>query len=229
VARALPRVLTLVALVLAAGLLTQPAAATEPELHVVSTGATVGTPVPGAHLTADLGTWEPPGPESYTFEWLRDGIPIPGALTQDYLVQAADVGHQVAPRVTGHRSGYTTAGFTADALTVRKIGSSLSLDVRRTHPPGQHRLVWTAITFITTERPWGTDGGTVTAFRVKDGRLKELGSALMARSSAFVRLPWKRAPLGRTRVVVCYGGSDVVESSCSPFDVVRRHPDDRGR
>jgi hypothetical protein len=54
VARALPRVLTLGALVLAAGLLTQPVTATEPELHVVSTGATVGTPVPGAYLTADL-------------------------------------------------------------------------------------------------------------------------------------------------------------------------------
>jgi hypothetical protein len=92
----------------------------------------------------------------------------------------------------------------------------------------KNRRVWTAITFMTTERAWGTDGGTVTAYKEKDGGLKELGSAAVARNSAFVRLPWKRAPVGKTRVVVCYDGSDVVEASCSPFDVVRR-PDQSAR
>jgi hypothetical protein len=29
--------------------------------------------------------------------------------------------------------------------------------------------------------------------------------------------------------VVCYDGSDVVEASCSPFDVVRRQHDDERR
>ena len=82
---------------------------------------------------------------------------------------------------------------------------------------------------MTTERPWATDGGTVTAYKVKDGRLKQLGSATVARGAAFVRLPWKRAPLGKTRVVVCFDGSDAVEASCSPFDVVRRSAHDIAR
>jgi hypothetical protein len=75
---------------------------------------------------------------------------------------------------------------------------------------------------MSIERPWSTDGGTIIAFKQKDGQLKELAQATLARGAAFVRLPWKRAPIGRSRVLVCYSGSDAVETSCSPFDVVRR-------
>jgi len=211
------------ALALTAGLLTHatPAQAAAPQpLHVVSHGPTQGTPVPGGFLTADLGTWNSP-PSSYTFEWLRDGVPIPGATSQDYDVKSGDVGDQIAPRVTGS-DGNSQETFTGDAVAVRKIGSSLTLDVRRVHPPGKNKLVWTAITFMSVERPWSTDGGTITAYKQKDGRLKELGRATLVRGAAFVRLPWKRAPIGKSRVLVCYAGSEAVESSCSPVDVVRR-------
>jgi hypothetical protein len=83
-------------------------------------------------------------------------------------------------------------------------------------------MVWTAIAFMSTERPWATDGGTVVAYRKKDRHWKELGTTVVARGAAFVRLPWKQAPVGRTKVKVCYLGSDVVAASCSPSDVVRR-------
>ena len=80
-------------------------------------------------------------------------------------------------------------------MIARKIGATLTLDVRRVHPaPGRVRLVWMAISFMTTERPWGTDGGTVAAYKKKDGRLKELGRAVVTRGAAFVRLPWKTRP-----------------------------------
>ena len=48
------------------------------------------------------------------------------------------------------------------------------------------------------------------AYKKKDDQLKPLGSAVVTRGAAFVRLPWKRAPHGRTKVLVCYQGSDVV-------------------
>ena len=124
--------------------------------------------------------------------------------------------------MTGH-AGPDTADFVGTAMTARKLGATLTLDVRRVHPtPGRVRLVWMAISFMTTERPWGTDGGTVAAYKKKDGRLKELGRTVVTRGAAFVRLPWKKAPVGRTSVMVCYLGSDVVEESCSPYAVVRR-------
>ncbi len=219
----LSRVVAGVTLVLTATLLThaQPAAAMPP-FAAVGHSPTQGTPVPGAFLTADLGTWTSP-PESYEFQWLRDGAPVPGAESQDYLAQTGDIGHLLQPRVTGHQ-GSSTADFVGTAMTIRKIGTSLTLDVRRVHPaPGKNRLVWMAISFMTLERPWGTDGGTVVAYKRKDEKIKPLGSAVVTRGAAFVRLPWKRAPHGRTKVVVCYQGSEAVAPGCSPWAVVHRN------
>jgi hypothetical protein len=210
-------------LALTAGLLTHavPAEATPPpSLHAVSHGPTQGTPVPGSVLTADPGTWSAP-PTSYSYEWLRDGAPIPGATTDKYAVLSSDVGHQLAPRVTAS-DGPSQDSFTGEAVAIRKLGSSLTLDVRRVHPPGKNKLVWTAITFMSVERPWSTDGGTITAFKEKDGGLKELGQATLLRGAGFVKLPWKKAPAGRSKVVVCFAGNDGVEASCSPVDVVHR-------
>jgi hypothetical protein len=221
VTRVLTRVAAWLALALVTGLVAHsaPAEADPPPFVAVGHSPTQGMPVPGAYLTADLGTWTWP-PESYDFQWLRDGAPIPGAVAQDYLVDASDIGHELQPHVTGHY-GSDTADFMGTAVPVRKIDATLRLDVRRVHPnPTKHRLVWTAISFMSTERPAATDGGTVTAYKKKDGRLKPLGSAVVARGAAFVKLPWKRAPHGRTKVLVCFDGSDVVAPSCSPFDVV---------
>ena len=110
-------------------------------------------------------------------------------------MQVADIGHPLAPEVTG-TPARTPPTSSATAMIVRKIGSTLTLDVRRVHPaPGRRRLVWMAISFMTTERPWATDGGTVTAYKKKDGQLKELGRAVVTRGAAFVRLPWKQRPV----------------------------------
>lgn len=221
--RVLARVAAWVALALTAGVLAHaaPAEAVPPPFVAIGHSPTQGVPVPGAYLTADLGSWTSP-PESYAFQWLRDGTPIPGAVARDYLVQADDVGHQLAPHVTGH-SGLDTADFMGTAVLARKIDATLRLDVRRVHPgPTQHRLVWAAISFMSTERPAATDGGTVTAYKKKDHETKALGSAVVTRGAAFVRLPWKRAPGGRTKVMVCFDGTDVVAPSCSPYAVVQR-------
>ena len=179
---------------------------------------------PGAYLTADLGTWStPPDPESYEFQWLRDGTAIAGATAQDYLVQVADVGHQLAPYVTGH-SGGQHRRLHRHAVTVRKIDSLAALDVRRVHPaPDQARLVWTAISFMSTERPWTTDGGTVTAYR-QQGRPAE-GARPAVRHPRRARscgCPGSGLRTAATKVMVCFQGSDVVDVSCSPLDVVRR-------
>ena len=90
-------------------------------------------------------------------------------------MQVADIGHTLAPEVTGH-SGPDTADFVGTAMTARKIGATLTLDVRRVHPaPAGRRLVWMAISFMTTERPWAP-----TAARWRRTRRRTAGS----RSSA---------------------------------------------
>jgi hypothetical protein len=224
VPRVLARVLAGVVLTLAVATL-QHAPVAQADAAFVATGhsPTQGTPVPGSYVTADLGTWTtPPDPDGYEFEWLRDGTSIPGATARDYLVQVADVGHQLEPFVIGH-SGSDSAHFFGTAVTVRKLESSVSLDVRRVHPaPGRARLVWSTISVMSTERPWPTDGGMVTAYRKKDGLWRQLGSTVVTRSAAVVRLPWKRVPFGRTKVRACFQGSDAVAVSCSTPHVVRR-------
>ena len=96
----------------------------------------------------------PPDPTSSSGS--ATALPIPGATAQDYLVQVADVGHTVAPQVTGHAGpGYTSTDLRRD----RGPGPQ---DRRHAHPrrsarppgPGRMRLVWMAISFMTTERPW---------------------------------------------------------------------------
>ena len=221
----LSRALAGLAVVLAATTLSHaPVARADPAFVATGHSPTQGTPVPGAYLTADLGTWSsPPDPDGYEFQWLRDGAAIPGAISQSYLVQVSDVGHELAPLVTGH-SGADSAHFVGTSDTVRKIGSAVSLDLRRVHPaPGKARLVWMAVASMSTERPWATDGGSVAAFRKKDGRWKPLAAGVVTRGAAFVRLPWKHAPHGRTRVKVCYQGSDAVDVSCSRPTGLRRH------
>jgi hypothetical protein len=218
----LVRVTGWLALALIAGVLVRPAAADAllPTFAAVGHSPTQGTPVPGALLVADLGTWSSP-PESYEFQWLRDGTPIAGADKREYVVQVSDIDHQLQPYVTGH-SGPEAAAFLGSPLVGRKLGATLRADVRRVHPtPTQHRLVWAAISFLSTERPWATDGAVVAAYKRKNGRLKELGRTVVTRGTAFVRLPWRRAPSGTTRVTVCFLGTDAVAQGCSPYAVVR--------
>ena len=193
-----------------------------PRLDGESSAPTQGTPVPGAYLTADLGAWQPAEPDTRAYQWLRDGAPIAGATSRDYLAQPADVGHLVAPQVTGSRRDYEPDTFTGTPVAVRKIGSSVTIEVKRLHPPGKNRLAWTGQVSLSTERPWTTDGGLVSLVRVDDGLNRVVGTGPVVRGQAFVQLPWKRAPRGRTKVIACFAGTEVVEASCSPVDVVRR-------
>jgi hypothetical protein len=87
---------------------------------------------PGDTLTCSPGTWTG-APTSTTFQWLRDGAPIPGATSADYTVTDADVGASIVCRVTATNSGGSTS---ADSNAV------LPTAVPQTHqdppPPPTH-------------------------------------------------------------------------------------------
>ena len=59
-------------------------------------------------LTADPGEWSPARHRT-SVRWLRDGEAIRGAKHRRYRLQAADVGHRIAARVTVRREGYRPA------------------------------------------------------------------------------------------------------------------------
>ena len=69
-----------------------------------------GTPQPGQVLTCANGSWSGSTPQSYAYQFLRDGTPAGVAGATTYTVDAADVGHGMSCRVTAtNRAGTTSA------------------------------------------------------------------------------------------------------------------------
>ncbi|KAF2415123.1 hypothetical protein B1729_01135 [Microbacterium sp. B35-04] len=91
------------------------------ERNVTVVEATLTTDVPivsgpakvGGVLTALPGTWTEGAELSY--QWLRDGVPIPGATSVSLKVTGPSGGHRISVEVTGSLSGYATASETSEA------------------------------------------------------------------------------------------------------------------
>ena len=49
-----------------------------------------------------------PNDATVAYAWLRDGVPIPGATTPDYLVVPADAGHRITGAVILTKPNYGT-------------------------------------------------------------------------------------------------------------------------
>lgn len=76
-----------------------------------------GTPRVGETLTAELATSAVPAPDSYGYQWSRDGEPIVGATDATYDVTVADHGAELRVTVTAHKAGYVPA-TTTDTVTI---------------------------------------------------------------------------------------------------------------
>lgn len=73
----------------------------------------------GSRVTAVTGTWTP-APVTKKYQWYRNGKPITGATRSTYTPVKADAGKKLTVKVTGSRSGYTTAVRTSTATTVAR-------------------------------------------------------------------------------------------------------------
>ncbi len=72
-----------------------------------------GTPAVGATLSASTGAWAGDMPQTYGYQWLRDGNPIAGATAASYVVTAADQGHSIAVRVVAANSSGSASATSA--------------------------------------------------------------------------------------------------------------------
>lgn len=93
-------------------LVTTTAGPSVPGLSASPTPTIAGGPRLGGTLTATVGTWGP-SPVALQVQWLRDGVPIPGATAITYRPAADDLGHTLSVRVTGSKPGYLTQARTS--------------------------------------------------------------------------------------------------------------------
>jgi hypothetical protein len=77
---------------------------------------------PGARLTVSPGSWDLPNLR-FSYQWLRDGAPIPGAVGGTYVVVDADAEHDLSVRVTATTPGRpTSAPVESVSVTVANRG-----------------------------------------------------------------------------------------------------------
>lgn len=92
---------------------TSPAIKVAPgQLSPTKAPAITGTPQVDATLTASPGTWSPAG-ATYAYQWLVDGVAVPGATKSTYTVGPDAVGGKVTVKVTAALSGYSKVAATS--------------------------------------------------------------------------------------------------------------------
>lgn len=64
-------------------------------------------------LTGVTGTWD--SSVKLTYQWLRDGLPISGAVAKTYKLTPSDVSHTISFRVTSTKAGYNTVVTTSSS------------------------------------------------------------------------------------------------------------------
>lgn len=124
-------------------------------------------PVVGTQLTANHGTWDPPG-VSYAYQWLADGNDIATASTsQSFTPTSAESGKKLSVKVTASKSGLTsateTSAETADVTGLPPVfGTPTNLTVTGT-TASTITVAWTKSTDATKYRLYyGIGAGTRT-------------------------------------------------------------------
>ncbi|MDF2920028.1 MAG: hypothetical protein K0S70_4246, partial [Microbacterium sp.] len=75
-----------------------------------------GSMTVGSKLTAVTGTWKP-SPDSFAYQWRRNGTLIAGATAPTYKLTAQDAGTKITVTAIGIKTGYTRTSVTSDAKT----------------------------------------------------------------------------------------------------------------
>ncbi len=120
----------------------------------------------GSTLSFAGGAWTP-SDAAVAYEWLRDGVVVPGATTPTYLLSDADVGHLVSVRATVSRERYQPAVQTADFGTVTTPSSqTVKAGGRRRGAVVTVRIAAPAV---------AAPGGAVTATRGRPRRHRQAG------------------------------------------------------
>ena len=124
-----------------------------------------GTPVVGELLTVLAPVFSVPGVET-TYQWLRDGVPIPGETGGTYTPSLEDVGHEISVGVTSTLAGLPVLSTVTNILPISAIGEeSLSATAAPT-VSGTARI---GKVLSASGTQWNQDGVTTTYQWLRDG------------------------------------------------------------
>lgn len=91
---------------------------------LVSSPVVTGIGVVGQTLTTTNGTWAGTLPITYTYQWIRNFVPISGATSQTYVLVSADAGSNVSCNVIATNS-FGVASDSSNEIAVITYEQSL--------------------------------------------------------------------------------------------------------
>jgi hypothetical protein len=181
------------------------------------------TPESGQQLTANPGTWTGDQPIVFTYQWLRcnpggqNCVEIPTATTQNYTVQAADVGNTLRVRVTATNASGSTPATSDNTSAVTAAppppAPGSTIPVTAVNPP--QRLIPAQVQFSPNPIRPGT-GSIAVRVRVQDTRGFFVSGALVfVRSTPLVTTSGGEATTGND------GSATVTLSPRRNFGIIR--------
>jgi|GEM_PF-1039826 len=123
-----------------------------------------GTPMPGYALTAWASNVVPSWGAVLSYQWMRNGVAIPGEIYQRYFVMDTDVGSVIEAQVTVSVAGCTPLVKTTGGMTVKGGTTYASVYIKGTATPGAALTIGVISllpSYATMTYQWLRDGQTI--------------------------------------------------------------------
>jgi hypothetical protein len=159
----------------------------------------------GASVTATPGAWtETP---DLAFQWLRNGVAIPGATGLTYVPTVADAGQKLAFAVTATQA-YTQTGSarTGDAAVAKLVSSIRAKATKKKVERGDKAKLKVTVAVPGVASPTGV-------VKVFEGKDKVAKGALDSKDGGRLRVKVKGLDLGKHKLKVVYLGNAVTIGS----------------
>lgn len=122
-----------------------------------------GTLAAGQTLKSTTGTWDKG--VTFTYQWLRDGSPIGGATSANYVLVGDDFGHRISVAVTGHWTGGVTNTQTSTQST-----KTVGIGTMKSVAPRASGRAKVGLALVASTAAW-TPGATITYRWLLNGKV----------------------------------------------------------
>lgn len=195
-------------------------------------GILAGTPAiyfRNGTLSAAPGYWSPGISLDFSYQWLRDGAPIPGATHMEYQLSAVDSGSRIGVQITGQSRGGISSTVTTewdDTYYEIAIGA---VSIEGIAEPGQTLTAevdsWSP-DHVDLHYVWKRDGQTVGYEKYYEVTTRDVSRTLVATVSAsLVFAQSKSASSNAVQVVpLIHGGQVTVTGEVDIWQTLQAYP-----